>query len=87
MVVSTNYNLIPYPNHNYQVLPYVQENRLVPREHGQVSIERHKLLGWPHSDIKTGDIHFEFRSNGYDAKHCLQYSDADQIGLLVDVYA
>lgn len=87
MVVSSNYNLIPYPDHNYQVLPYVQDNMVAHQDRGQESIEQHKIFRWPHSVIKTDAIDFDFRSNSYDAKHCLQYSDADQVGLLVDVYA
>ena len=87
MVVSSNYNLIPYPNHDYQILPYVHDNMVALQDHGQESIERHILFRWPHSDIKSDAIDFDFRGNSYDARHCLQYSDADQIGLLVDVYA
>ena len=87
MVVSSNYNLIPYPNHNYQVLPYVHDNMVAQQDHGQESIEQHILLRWPHSDIKTDGIDFGFHGTSYDARHCLRYSDADQIGVLIDVYA
>ena len=87
MVVSSDYNLIPYPEHNYQVLPYGQDNLVTHQECGSESNEPHKLLRRSHSVIKLDTIPLEFRSNIYDATHCLQYSDADQIGLLVDVYA
>ena len=59
MVVSPNYNLIPYPDHNYQVLPYIHDNMVTHQDRGNI----------------------------YDATHRLQYSDADQVGLLVDIYA
>jgi len=87
MVVSANYDLIPYPNHNYQVLPYVHDNMVERHDHGQESVKRHIQFRWPHSDIKSDAIDFDFRINSYNAGQCLQYSDADQIGLLVDVYA
>jgi hypothetical protein len=87
MDVSSNYNLIPYPDHNYQVLPYVQDNFVAHQDPRQESLEPHKLLRRPHSVIKADTIHFDFRGNSYDALRCLQYSDADQVGLLVDVYA
>ena len=87
MDVSSNYNLIPYPDHNYQVLPYVQDNLVAHQDRGQESIEPHKLLRRPHSVIKADTIHFDLHGNSYDATHGLHYSDADQVGLLVDVYA
>lgn len=87
MDVSSNYNLIPYPDHNYQILPCVQDNLGAHQDRGQESIEPNKLLQRDHSVIKTDSIHFDFRSNRYDATHGLQYSDGDQVGLLVDVYA
>jgi hypothetical protein len=87
MVVSSNYNLIPYPDPNYQVLPYVQDNMVAHQDRRQESVEPHKLLRRPHPVIKAAAIDFDFRGNSYDAKHCLQYSDADQVGRLVDLYA
>jgi len=87
MVVSSNYNLIPYPDHNYQVLPYVHDNMVAHQDRRQESVEPHKLLRRPHPVIKAAAIDFDFRGNSYDAKHCLQYSDADQVGRLVDLYA
>ena len=87
MVISSDYNLIPYPDHHYQVLPYVQDNLIAHQEGGPESNGLHKLLQRPHPAIKPDAIHIDFRSKSYDATHSLQYSDADQIGLLVDVYA
>jgi hypothetical protein len=87
MDVSSNYNLIPYPEHNYQVLPYVPDNMVAHQDRGQESIEQHNLVRRPHPVIKADAIDFDFRGNSYDAKQCFQYSDADQVGLLVDLYA
>ena len=87
MVVSTNYNLIPYPEHHYQVLPYVHDNGVTHQERGQELVESHKLIRRSSSLTKADPIHFDFRGNNYDVTRCLQYSDADQVGLLVDVYA
>jgi hypothetical protein len=87
MIVSTNYNLIPYPDHNYQVLPYAQDNLVAHQDHGKESIEPHKLLRRSHSVIKSDSIDFDFRGNSYDATYRLQYANADQVGHLVDVYA
>jgi hypothetical protein len=90
MVISSNYNLIPYPDHHYQVLPYIQDNQdniVANQERGQRTIERHNLIQRPHSDIKAHAIHFDFSGYNNHAKQSLQYSDADQLGLLVDIYA
>jgi hypothetical protein len=87
MDVSTNYNLIPYPDHNYQVLPYVQDNEIAHQDAGQGSNEPHKLIRRTPSANKAEPIHFDFHGNNYDVTRCLQYSDADQVGHLVDVYA
>ena len=38
MIISSNYNLIPYPDHHYQVLPYIQDNQdnmVANQERGQ----------------------------------------------------
>ena len=87
MVVTTNYNLIPYPDHNYKVLPYVHDNLVEHQDHRQGSIEPHKLLRRPPPVTKAGTIHFDLHGSSYDATYCLRYSDADQVGHLVDVYA
>ena len=87
MDVSSNYNLIPYPDHNYQIEPYVQENSVANHDPGQESIERHNRFQRPHSDIKVDTIHFDVPGDRYDASRCFQYSDADRVGVLVDIYA
>ena len=87
MVISENYNLIPYPDHNYQVLAYVHDNLVAHPDRKQEFIEPHKLLRRPPPVTKAGITHFDLRGNSYDATYCLRYSDADQVGHLVDVYA
>ncbi|MEJ2730223.1 MAG: hypothetical protein P8185_17260 [Deltaproteobacteria bacterium] len=87
MVISTNFNLIPYSDQHYPIGPYFPKNELVNRHSGQESITRHNRLGKPHSTIKTGAGHFDTPHNRYDAGQCLQYSDADQVGRLLDIYA
>jgi len=87
MVVSSNYNLIPYPDHHYPIQPYTPENALVNQHSGQESIERHNRFRLPRSTIKTGAVHFDMSHNNYDVSRCLQYSDTDQVGRLLDIYA
>ena len=87
MDVSTNYNLIPYPDHNYQVLPYVQDNEVAQHDREQEFIAPHKPTRRSPSAIKATPLHFDFRGNNYEVSRCLQYSEADRIGHLVDVYA
>jgi hypothetical protein len=87
MVISSNYNLIPYPDHHYPIKPYISENALVNQHSGQESITRHNRCGQVCSTIKTGTIHFDMPHNRYDVSQCLQYSDADQVGRLLDIYA
>ena len=87
MAVSTNFNLIPYPDHNYQVLPYVQDRGVAHQDRGQESVEPHKLIRRPPLLPKSDPFHFDFRGKNYDVTRRLRYSDADQIGHLVDVYA
>ncbi|MGD9080796.1 MAG: hypothetical protein PVG96_15725 [Desulfobacterales bacterium] len=87
MVVSSNYNLIPYPDHQYQIQPYLSENALANQHSGQESIERHDRFRQPHSNFKAGTIHIDMPDNRYDASQCLQYSDVDQVGRLLDIYA
>lgn len=87
MGVSTNYTLIPYPDHNYQVLPHVQDNGVALRDRDQEFVEPHKMMRRPSSPVGADPIHSDFRVNYYDATRRLQFSDPDQIGYLVDVYA
>lgn len=88
MLVSSNYNLIPYPEHHYPIQPYISENALAKQHPGQESIERHDRLQQPRADIKAGAVHFDMPAgNRYDFSQCLLYSDADQVGRLLDIYA
>ena len=87
MVISSKYNLIPYPDHHYPIQPYISENALIDQHPGQKSIERLNRLRQPYSNIKASAIHFDMPDNRYDASRCLQYSDADQVGRLLDIYA
>jgi hypothetical protein len=86
MVVSSNYNLIPYPDHHYQIQPYLSENALANQHSGQESIERHDRFHQPYSNFKAGTIHIDIPDQ-YNASLCLQYSDVDQVGRLLDIYA
>ena len=87
MVVSSNYNLIPYPDHHYPIQPYLSENALANQHSGQESIERHGRFRRPHSNFNAGTIHIDIANNRYDISLCLQYSDVDQVGRLIDIYA
>jgi hypothetical protein len=87
MVISSNYNLIPYRDNHYPIEPCIPENALVHRHSGQELIARHNRLGKPHSTIKTDAGHFDMPHNRYDASQCLQYSDMDQVGRLLNIYA
>ena len=87
MVVSSNHDLVPYRDHHYPIQPYISENALADQYPGQESIERHNRFRRPRSDIKAGAIHFDIPGNRYDVSRCLQYSDADQVGRLLNLYA
>jgi len=87
MVVSSNYDLIPYPDHHYPIQPYISENALAKQHPGRDSIERLDRFQQPRADIRAGAIHFDMPDNRYDFTRRLHYSDADQVGRLVDIYA
>ena len=87
MVVSSNYNLIPYPDHHYPIQPYISENAVAKKHPGQESIERSDRFQQPRAAIKANAIHFDMTDNRYDFSRCLRCSDADQVGRLVDIYA
>ena len=87
MVVSSNYNLIPYPAHHYPIQPYISENALANQHPGLKLIERHDRYQQQRTDIKAGAVHFDIPDNRYDFSRCLHYSDADQVGRLLDIYA
>jgi len=87
MVVSSNYNLIPYLDHHYPIQPYISENALAKQHSRQESIERLDRFQQPRAGIKAGAIYFDMPDNGYDFSRRLQYSGAHQVGRLVDIYA
>ena len=87
MVVSSNYNLIPYPGHDYQVQPYHPDNPVIHHEPEQDSIGQHHLFRQQHSDTATRAGHSGFFGNRYDATLCLSYCEADHVGLVVNVFA
>jgi len=87
MVVSSNYNLIPYPDHHYPIQPFISENALANQDPGQESIERHNRFRQPHSNIKAAPSHFDMPDSRYDFSQGLQYTDADHLGRLLDIYA
>jgi len=87
MVVSLNYNLVPCSVNHYPIQPYVSEKTEAYPDPVKQSIERRYGFRQPHSEIKTGAIHFRISGSRYDHSQCLQFSDADQVGRLVDIYA
>ena len=87
MVVSSNYEVIPYRDHHYPIQPYISENALVNQHPAQDSIERHSRFRLPHADIKADAVHFNMPGDRYDVSRCLLYSDADQVGRLLNIYA
>ena len=87
MVVSSNYNLIPYPDHHYPIQPYISDNAMARQHHGQESVERHDRFQRPPAEFKAGDILFDIPDSGYDISRCLHYCDEYQVGRLIDIYA
>ena len=87
MVVSSNYNLIPYPDQHYPIQPYTSENALANHHSGQESIERHDRFEQARTYFSAGAIHFDIPDGRYDCNRCLRYSDDDQVGRLLDIYA
>ena len=87
MVVSSNYNLIPNPDQHYPIQPYTSENALANHHTGQESIERHDRFQQARTYIKVEAIHIDMPDGRYDSSRCLCYSDDDQVGRLLDIYA
>ena len=83
MVITPDNNLIPYPDHHYQVQPYIHDNPIANQEAigGQKPYRRH------HSQIRAHAGHFDPHGNLYDFKLFLQYPAFDRVGLVVDIYA
>jgi hypothetical protein len=87
MDVSTNYNLIPYPDHNFQIQPFFRRKAVANPDVGQASVERHNRFQWPHPDINPHSVRFDGLRSIYGLNQGLQYPDAGQVGVLVDIYA
>ena len=87
MVVSSNYNLIPYPEHHYPIQPYISENALARQHAEQETIAHHDRFQQARTYIKAGAIHFDVTDNRYDSSRCLHFSNDDQLGRLLDIYA
>lgn len=87
MVVTSNYNLIPYPTHHYPLQPFISENALICLDQGQDAIAQQSRFQRPHSNNTARAIYFNLPGSRYDISQCLQYSDTDQVGHLVDIYA
>ncbi len=87
MLVSSQTNLIPYDQRHYPVQPFIPQNELVTQDVGRDSIERHNRFQPLRADKMTHAIHLDGYSNRYDSAQFLQYSDDDQVGFRVDLYA
>jgi hypothetical protein len=88
MVVSSNYNLIPYPAHHYPVQAFHPENTVAVHHPGQDTVGRNNVFGQPRLETATRAGQFgSFSANRYDITQCLSYGDADHVGLMVNIYA
>lgn len=87
MVISINYNLIPYPGHHYPVPASISKNAMSHPDAGQKSIGIRSRFQRPHSEKMAGSIHFSVPANRYDGSRRLQSSDAELLGRLIDIYA
>jgi hypothetical protein len=87
MVIDSEYNLIPYSGHDYQVQPYIQDHPIANHQRQQEPLECRTLLQRSYSKISVAARRFDHPSNLYDFKLFLQQPAFDQIGLMVDVYA
>ena len=85
MDITPNYNLIPYPDHDYQLKPYVQENPVPRQNFGQEPIAEHNRFRQPRPNMHS--IHLEVQSHTYGVGQSLAYRNIDQVGHLIDIYA
>lgn len=85
MEISPNNNLIPYPDHDYQLKPLVPENPVRRQNFGQEPIAGHSRFRPPHPDIHTVDL--EIPNHTYGIGQRLAYPHIDQVGHLIDIYA
>ena len=87
MLISSEYNLIPYSGHDYQVQPYTPEGPIANQQRQQGPVDGPALLKQSHSKINAPTHRFDRACNLYDFKLFLQYPAFDQIGRIVDIYA
>ena len=85
MDILPNYNLIPYPDHDYQLKPCVPDDPVPGQNLGQESIAGHNRFRQPQPAIHT--IHIDIPNQTYDVGQNLTYPQTDQVGHLIDIYA
>lgn len=85
MEITSNYNLIPYPDHDYQLKPYVPEDPVRRKNFGQEPIAGHSRFRQPRPNVHT--IHLEVSNHTYGVAKRLAYPTVDQVGHLIDIYA
>jgi hypothetical protein len=85
MIVSSNTNLIPYPDHQYEIKSFVQTNLILIQNRGQEAVRQHDLFKRTNSNITTSQLNCH--ANTYDVKRSMAFVKDDQVGLLVDIYA
>jgi hypothetical protein len=85
MDITPNYNLIPYPDHDYQLKPYIPENPVRRQNFGPEPIAGHSRFRQPHPNVHTIDL--EIPNHTYDVRQNLAYPLIDQLGHLIDIYA
>ena len=85
MEITPNYNLIPYPDHDYQLKPSVPENPIRRQNFAQEPIDGHNRFRQPRPHNYT--IHLEVSNHAYGVGQSLAYPKIDPIGHLIDIYA
>ena len=85
MDITSNYNLIPYPDHDYQLKPYVPEYPIRRQNSEQRSIAGHGQYRQPRPEIHSIDL--EILNHTYVYGQNLAYPHIDQVGHLIDIYA
>ena len=85
MNITPNYDLIPYPDHDYQLKPYVRQKLVAKQNCGQEPITGHGRYRQPDSNIYT--IHIEVQNHTYGVGQKPAYLHIHQVGRLIDIYA
>ena len=85
MDISTNYNLIPYPDHDYQLKPYVTENPVRRQNFDQASIAEQNRFRQLRPNTLTIDLGIP--NHTYGIGQSLVYPHIEQVGHLIDIYA